>query len=233
MQEVDTRVSPNDGMFTGSLERYLDVGRSAIEVVERLVGDIKPRKVLDLPSGHGRVTRFLRARYPESELFVSDLNSSGAEFCAEMFSATQLAAASNFDDIDYGHRFDLLFVGSLITHLSMDGTNSFLRLVCRHLSPNGIAVVSLHGAFVAGRIFDRPTALYGLSRAQERSVFQEYISHGYGFSSYPTRTDYGISLISRDWIYDAARTAGLELFTYRDHGWDNHQDVIALRIQTH
>lgn len=226
---LNTRISDAETM-ADALPRYLDVGKSALRSILNVVGDRKPESILDLPCGHGRVARHLRSHYPEAELFVSDLDEIGAAFCAENFEATSLPSRSDFGQLDFGREFDLIWVGSLITHLPEDHTIAFLGFLARHLTQDGIAVVSSHGAFVAGRLFERNEALYGLSLEQERMVYEDYMNSGYGYQSYRNVGSYGTAVISKLHLDRLARDAGLEMFSFLDHAWDNHQDVAGLRL---
>lgn len=230
-EQVDARISPRETMMDGDLSRYLSVGRSAVDAVKRMLSGREPESILDLPCGHGRVARHLRSRYPKAELFVADLDRPGAEFCATTFGATLLDSNPDFDAVDFQRKFDLIWVGSLITHLREEDTDKFIRFLGRHLSRNGTAVVTSHGPFVAGRLLARKEALYELLLEQERAVLRQYFAVGYGYAPYYHSDDYGISLISKSWLESHAANAGLSVVNYEDHGWDFHQDVMALQLR--
>ncbi|MDB6126763.1 MAG: biotin biosynthesis protein BioC, partial [Verrucomicrobia bacterium] len=70
-------VSNRDSMvWPGAEEQYFQLGERAINLVQ-LAADLcdKPHlpKILDLPCGYGRVLRWLRAKYPASEITACDL----------------------------------------------------------------------------------------------------------------------------------------------------------------
>lgn len=228
---LNDRISPAETMMDRPLDLYLQVGASALAAIDHIMGQKQAESVLDLPCGHGRVARHLRARFPAADLFVSDLDECGTKFCAETFNAKPLSSRESFDKVDFGRKFDLIWVGSLITHLPKEGTVAFLGFLSRHIAPDGVAVVSSHGPFVAGRLFARNEPLYGLSVEQENKILEIYFERGYGFCRYPHSDSYGISVISKDWLQKHAAEAGLELFSYIDHAWDHHQDVFGLRLK--
>lgn len=226
---VSVKISPSETMMDGDLARYLAVGDNALRAIQATPGLVAPSSILDLPCGHGRVARHLRAAYPGAELFVADLDEPGADFCAAEFGATKLASTPDFNAIDFDRRFDLIWVGSLITHLDAEATRSFFGFLARHLGSDGNAVVTSHGAFVAGRLFLSQRPLYGLSMAEEAGILADYQASGHGYCQYPMQDGYGISLASRHWLRNAAAAAGLAVASHEDHAWDNHQDVLVLR----
>ncbi len=88
--KVIREISPNDGMFKGNLEHYFAVGESAIiciqnamKIANKNVSDIK--KILDFPSGYGRVLRNLKARFPNSQITACDINRNAVDFCEKTF----------------------------------------------------------------------------------------------------------------------------------------------------
>ncbi|MGH9809128.1 MAG: class I SAM-dependent methyltransferase, partial [Terriglobia bacterium] len=138
LAEFITEVSPNDGMFSDP-NHYLRVGLSALEIFEHAmtegyIEETNIRDILDLPCGHGRVSRILRARFPSANLTVCDLDRDGVEFCAQRFDAVPVYSTKNFDDLRLSGPFDLIWVGSLITHLSASDTVAFLRCMARTLN---------------------------------------------------------------------------------------------------
>ena len=78
-------ISGDERMPAEDVPGYLDTGRSALRAVRLAqfaagVGDFT--SILDLPSGHGRVLRWLKAAYPDAKLTASDLLTDGVDFCA-------------------------------------------------------------------------------------------------------------------------------------------------------
>src|SRR5258708_31046887 len=113
--DIPTIVYEQDDMFKpGGMDRYLAVGRSAIDVIARAMltaGRTEIKSVLALPSGAGRGTRHLRVFFPEAELFVCDIVTEKAAFAAKHFGATCLEPVPLFATPSK-RKFDLIFVGS-------------------------------------------------------------------------------------------------------------------------
>lgn len=224
-----TALSPKDTMFLGSQSHYLSVGLSALRIIETAMGDAPPpRRILDLPSGHGRITRFLRARFPNAEITCCDLDHEGALFAAHHFGTRAVLSGGDFRTLALGGPFDLIFVGSLLTHLSELHARQLLDCLLRHMAPDGLIIMSSHGAYVADRLV--PLAWdYLRSPLRARRVVEAYRATGYGYSDYPGSTGYGVSLISRPWIEAALHGSPLRLASYTEREWDDHQDIMVLR----
>src|SRR5581483_10052394 len=74
---VIRRISPRDEMYAGDADHYFGVGRSALRCVRLAMlaaGKQRVCRILDLPSGHGRVLRYLKAAFPEARLTACDLD---------------------------------------------------------------------------------------------------------------------------------------------------------------
>ena len=229
-------ISPNDAMLhEADSAHYFAVGASATEQIDAALhaaGNPDISRVLDFPCGHGRVARWLRARFPKAHLTVSDLDEDGVRFCAATFDATAVPSSTDFDTLEFGSRFDLIFVGSLLTHVSRDDAIRLLRFLLRCLSEAGVAVVSSHGALVVGRsqiaTLEKRGA-YGLSYESNTRALEDYFKEGVGYAGYPAQPEYGISYIRRAWLEQKLPSLGAELVLYRDHAWDDHHDVAAFR----
>lgn len=235
-QNVVDIVSRSDEMLAGEdYAHYLDVGLSALaNVALALKGRTSPASILDMPCGHGRVTRALKAAFPDSALFVSDIDSDSVDFCARTFGAHGLASQPDFRTLDFGRRFDLIWVGSLITHLPADVIKDFFRFVLRHLTEGGVAVVSMHGSYVAGRIVAsllQGGEAYGVDNVAGWRMVDGFFASGFGYANYPT-TDlsvqrYGVALATGRWTCKTVRRCGGEIVFYQEHAWDRHHDVLA------
>jgi SAM-dependent methyltransferase len=230
-----TEVSPRDEMFDSS-EHYLRVGLSALQLFEHAKGrgflrEERVGQILDLPCGHGRVARILRERFPKAALTVCDLNRDGVDFCADRFSATPVYSKKNFDELHLGRTFDLIWVGSLITHLNPMSTAKFLRCMARHLSPSGLLIITSHGQAVVRRLAT-DTAAFKLIDMMVLAMVDEYYRFGYTYRDYERVADYGNAIIAREWLGATLAASGLSLLEYIDQGWDDFQDVLFVSLST-
>ena len=73
--------------------------------------------ILDLPSGYGRVMRFLKAEFPEAALTACDVIREGVDFCARTFGARAIYGKEDPSELELDERFDLIWCGSLLTHV--------------------------------------------------------------------------------------------------------------------
>ena len=196
----------------------------------------KIQSILDLPSGGGRVLRFLARRFPAAKIVACDLQRDMVDFCAKEFGATPVYSAPDFDQLSIDRSFDLIWCGSLVTHLNAPGIKSLFNFFARHLRSPGMFVFSTHGERAAQRMSD-PNRDYGVSRDRIERMKEAFLKSGFGFASYPREDDYGvpdnggqygISLASPEWIRGVTERSGLKEIYFAAQGWDNHQDVYGL-----
>jgi SAM-dependent methyltransferase len=235
---VSTEISPRDRMYhPGNARHYYYVGRSNLLTLYNVLnlrksypgGGAPVRDILDLGCGHGRVHRWLRAGFPEATLHVTDYDKTGVEFCVENFGALdtqgELPAAS----------FDLIWLGSVFTHLPAAVTEALLGRMTAALRPNGVLVFTSQGRFSIARIegFDwendtREWMHYALARDKFEEAVRLYHETGYGYVDYPSQVNYGVCIARPEWY--AARVLASNDFTqilFQEKGSDNHQDVSA------
>ena len=225
---IDSRISPNDGMYRGDGDHYFRVGLSAIHCIEQALRAAKIDKItdaLDLPCGHGRVLRFLLSRFPESRFAACDLDLDGIDFCARVLGAEPAYSQSDLRSLSLGQEFDLIWCGSLITHLDAKKISALLDFFQRHLLPGGLVVFTAAGnrvvEWMASGQFD-----YGIDRRKIPVITGTYHKSGYGYTDYSYMPDYGVSLTSPGWIRaEVQRIRGFREVYFESHAWDNHQDV--------
>lgn len=218
-------------MHGGAGQRYFSIGLSGLRCVEAAVvaADVpQVSTVLDLPCGHGRVLRWLRARYPAARVTAADLDRHGVDFCARTFAARPVYSRSDLDALSLGDRFDLIWCGSLATHLDAAAIGALLVLFERHLTDSGVAVVTTHGARTAERLEADGGAGYRLEPDRAAGLVRGCESDGFAYADYAGEAGYGVSLSAPAWVRSTAADAGLREVLFRDHGWDDHQDVFGL-----
>ena len=229
--KVSSRVYHNDGMYHGDGRHYFKVGLSAIAGIDEALaaaGLPDPRAILDFPCGSGRVLRFMAQRFPKAEITACELDRGPVEFCVRTFGARPAFSSLDLDEVSLDRKFDLIWCGSLVTHLDDEGIVALLKLFKRHLAAGGLMIFTTHGDFVERRIPAREFD-YGLSETQIELIGAGYPATGYGFAPYSDdQDDYGVSLTSPTWIRArVAELGGLREVYFKERGWDRHQDVFG------
>jgi SAM-dependent methyltransferase len=229
LPKIVTELSPRDTMFDGRDVPYLSVGLSALQAIEAAIGNAQmPRRILDMPCGHGRVTRVLRARFPDAAITVCDIDRDDVDFASDRFSARGVYSDTDFRRLAFGETYDLIWVGSLITHLSELMTLRFFDFAVRHMTSRSTLVLSSHGDFVAGRMH---AMTYDLPPWDVDSLLLEHSRTDYGYRNYPDCEHYGIAVIGRRWFENAVEGSPLWLSSYVERGWDDHHDVLSFRLR--
>ena len=231
----DTRISPADPMAQpGRLPHYFEVGLGGLRLVERALAlaDVPdPRGILDLPCGYGRVLRMLRWRFPQAEIAASDIDRGALAFCAERFGAVPLPSDESLADLDLGREFELVWCGSLITHLPQERAAAALDALVRHTSRGGVLVFSTHGRRIA-ELLASSALPPSLDAAAAERMRRDFDREGFGFAAYAGSDEagYGYSLTSREWV--EARLAAIpeaSILDVTEAGWDGKQDVYTVR----
>ena len=230
---VDTTIADGDEMFERhappdqAWNHYFSCGRSALRAIRLALaaaGTPSVRRILDLPCGHGRVLRVLKSAFPTAELHACDLEKSGVDFCAKQFGARPIYSHPEPRKIGLEGRYDLIWVGSLMTHLDASRWPGFLTLFRDSLATGGVCVFTVHGQHAA-KLIESGMTNYGLNRATD--LLRPYQRKGFAYSAYPGQ-EYGISLSSLGWVCgQLAKLPESRLVMYTERGWADHQDVVA------
>jgi SAM-dependent methyltransferase len=186
-----------------------------------------PASVLDFACGHGRVMRSLKAAFPDARLTASDIDRAGIDFCARTFGAVPIESAEDPEKIEIEDRFDLIWVGSMFTHLDADRWVGFLRLFESVLEPGGVLVFTTAGRFVIDKMKIGKQSV-GLRGEQVDRLIMDFERDGFGYQEYVRRPGWGLARASPAWV--CARlddVPELRLVSYFERGWLNSQDVVS------
>jgi 2-polyprenyl-3-methyl-5-hydroxy-6-metoxy-1,4-benzoquinol methylase len=219
------------------VDHYFSVGADVLRIlVAALIQDLRepPQTILDFPSGSGRVTRHLRAFFPDARIVACDLYESHLDFCVREFGAESIVSKENFDEIDFGLRFDLIFCGSLLTHLPEDLFRSVFRLISRSLTDRGLAVITLHGRH--SEFFQKYKSKYlsdDLFAIAESAVADSgfgYVDYGHPLrATFNRQARYGISVAYPHWTLKLVEADyGIRVLGYAERSWDDHHDVLVI-----
>jgi SAM-dependent methyltransferase len=230
--KLELEVDRRDEMYMHDHpEHYFYVAYSALACIQGLRTNQSGEtftSILDLPCGHGRVLRALKAAFPKANFTACDLDEHGVDFCVRKFGATGAYSDVDPRKIRIQAKFDLIWVGSLFTHLNGDRWSSFLNLFSSILAKDGILFFSTHGDFVVGRL-ERFPKFYGLSPEQIEMVKLQYSKGGFGYADYRKNPGYGISLSSAEWVKKLLMLSSFDLAAFIPTAWDKHHDVWAVK----
>jgi hypothetical protein len=158
---------------------------------------------------------------------VSDVNNQKEGFVVETFGVTSIRAAPAFDQPLGGNAFDLIFTGSLVTHLGAEHFERCIRWLCAALSPTGLLIVT-----TSGRTHIAKSAHYSLPEWKE--THDAFVQQGFGFKpiaeTVSDEVPYGGSIASPSWLISIAeRIKDIEILSYSEGAWDQNQDALVLK----
>jgi SAM-dependent methyltransferase len=195
-------------------------------------GKREVHSLLDFPCGHGRVLRMLKAEFPDAKLTAGDINEDGVDFCERVFGAKPIYSAPRAKDVEIHDQFDLIWCGSLLTHLDLDRWEEFFNLLADSVAERGLFVFTAFGNWAASRLRSGEYD-YNLDEDGVERILAAFDQDGFGYSDYPGQALSGMSLTSPEWLLaQLAAHPELRLVSFMPRGWGRHQDVLACVKQT-
>jgi hypothetical protein len=231
LSKVSLDLDQGDAMYAGNDRHYLSCGASALNVILAALGLADrpdPATILDFGSGAGRVTRWLRAAFPLAVLDVCDLREQDVRFCRDTFQAQTWVSGSSIGDLSAPHAYDLIWLGSVVTHLSSEVTERLLPKMLSWTRSGGLVVMSLHGRYAFQR--QEMGEFCYIDNGRWQRIKAGYETAGYGYSDYDGQKGYGISLTKPSWVAALIeRLTGARMITLSEKAWDSHHDVVAIQ----
>lgn len=235
---LDSQDKENALKTDWALSHYYSTGADALRIVVKnllAAGLAPPSRILDFPCGSGRVLRHMRAMFPDAEIGACDLYEEHVEFCAKQFGAKPIMSCEDLSTLNVG-QWDIVFCGSLLTHLPEALFWPAMEFMIRSLVPGGIAIVTLEGRR-ANYIQDN---LWKLIPDEQFALIREgYRSTGFGYSNYHqefrdekfnAQESYGVALVRPDWLMSGlTQRDSITIQNFSEADWDKHQDVIVIR----
>jgi SAM-dependent methyltransferase len=198
-----------------------------------------PKRILDLPSGFGRVLRFLKADFPEAEITACDIHRPAVDFCAEELGAVPVYGTEDPFELGIGP-FDLVWCGSLVTHLNRPGWDQFLGFFESIIPIGGVFVFTVNGPFVADVTFPA-NPNYGTDAEMRREALEAYARNGFAYYDY-RRTErhdrlslpkqYGISICSPTWVCKRLEHFKFDLVMYRSGSYGDRWGALVPAMAT-
>jgi len=226
-------ISPRDGMVAPGLEeQYFDIGRRALELV-KFSGQLcdKPHypEILDLPCGYGRVLRWLRAEYHYAKITGCDLERDGVDFCAKEFGAVPVYSEKDLRKLPFDTQFDLIWVGSLLTHLPQERWLAALDCFIRWTKECGVLIFSTQGRTVSSLLARGQRNI--AENIDKPALIKEFSQTGFAYQRYFESTpeeDYGLTLSSPELLMRVLqRYPDIIMRAYLEEAW-GMQDIVIL-----
>jgi SAM-dependent methyltransferase len=235
MKDLDPTDAENQFTQDWQIPHYYDVGADALKnILHGLTIGLRepPKSILDLPSGSGRVTRHLKAFFPEARVVACDLYEPHVNFCRDVLGVESIVSTDDLKDLRIGE-FDVIFCGSLLTHLPAKTFASAMKFLARSLTTNGIAVVTTHGRHVE---FAQKRK-YGIIQHELFDIAAKgVVETGFGYVDYhhdlmstawDKNENYGVSLSRPSYTMKLLeQNYDIRILCYTERGWDAGQDVI-------
>ena len=243
MRNSDETISCSDEMWNGlgkentryARLHYMYGGRSALKcIIDALIaadGGL-PKTILDFPSAHGRVTRFLATAFPESEIWAGDLNVEGVDFCVERFGAKPFYSKPDLSALSLPLKFDLIWCGSLASHLPESQCKALFALLLGGLNQDGILCITTCGR---GMQYAHENIFKTIHDAAYEKICQDLKERPFGFAPYSYRygpyetvDSYGMAFLYPSWVEKNILTPGIQVLLFREKAWHGAQDVWCL-----
>lgn len=240
---VSSVISPSDDMahpsWDKNLSHYKSVGANAIEIILTALlccrKHSKIESILDMPSGFGRVTRHLASAFADSTLFACDLYQDRIDFCAKTFNARPIKSHKDLTLVKFPMKFDLIWCGSLLSHLQAPELDDVLELFSSNLTDRGIAIFTTLGR--ASPFIHKTSFKYVPQDIYESSGIEaQFARNGFGYAEYgePERffeqDTYGIAFAEPSFILKRLeRDRTIRIRGVSERAWDDQQDAIVVQ----
>lgn len=228
---VDPVIHTADHMWnTGPrIDDYNFVGESGVRVISSVLAAAATKesvwRILDFGCGHGRVARHIRALFPQAELFFCDIDYEAAQFCADRFGGTSLRSSEDLTQLDLPVNMDLVWVGSVFTHIDYRRMQILFDNLFASLGRGGVLTATFRGRRT------HEVALAAPDQAELwRPLHEQYEREGVGYQSYgrPELGDWGLSLCAIEKVIALGhKHSNARLVGYTEAGWANIHDVAS------
>jgi len=214
-----------------NLANYLQAGEEIFGHVKEILAqkdktlsDIQT--CLDLPCGYGRVLRHLCKEVSPESITACDIQKDAVEFCRAEFGVRPLVSETDFRAIRFPCEYDLIWTGSLITHLPVQKCIEALEVLAGALRKDGIFIFTTVGMETAKSY----TTEVGDAGFPIGKMIEIIDRDGVCFEPYPDTPGYGLTFHTEQYIRDLIAKQFdriLELYYFNHRAWDSCQDVWA------
>lgn len=236
---VAGRIHANDAMIPkrvgAHVPGYVGSGKQIARLIaENLDASAPPGSLagLDFGCGYGRVLRQLVAEVPSVRWTAADVDRKAVRFCQQEFGVAGVVSTRRLTDVRFDDApFDVVWMGSLLTHLPPATADDLWAMLHANLRPGALLALSTHGAALLGRIDEWVPG--GGSQAER--LARQLDSEGVAYAQYPhyRRASYGIAFHRPEAVVSKIGEVfgpGTVLVTAAEKGWLETQDLYLFRV---
>ena len=185
-ENVSRIISPKDTMLDkGQEEKYFKVGEGALDICLEFLKGRVPERIIDFPSGYGRVTRWFRNQWPEAKIVAVEIEQDALSFVKDTFQAIPVLGDPHLRMVIPGDA-DLIFAGSMLTHFDEWQWDIFLDMCVNALSQDGLFVFTAHGRINA--LLAKTRHLFYGDLIDTKILYNTYRKRGFSFLPYSKNT---------------------------------------------
>jgi SAM-dependent methyltransferase len=235
--DIPGRIHYNDqSLMKNNSDHYISVGISAVKLIQTALNESgrtlnEGSNILDFPCGYGRVLRYLKETFPQADIYGGDIDQHAVNFCKKEFGMIPVQSDINFNKVKFPVSYDLIWVGSLFTHIDSQDFQNLLKTLISSLKEKGVLIFTTHGKECLNQLDS-----YGLGSIKPSSMRMKLENTGFVFQPYPGQSNYGISITTRTYVIETVNKFfkdKVKLIFYKKRGWDHHQDVYAFQKAFH
>lgn len=220
--KVPIQISPEDIMFLfvlhdhslrDSINAYFTTGLNGRNIVDKIVkaryGNwSKINSILDFASGYGRVSRHFLNDIDNSKIWVSDIKEESVQWQEDQFTVNGIKSEQNPADFKPPVKFNIIFVGSLFTHLPEILFNKWLTRLIEVLDENGTLIISTFDIGVHGKDYQQPFKYLEMS--------EDRLFNGLN-TSIKGENKYGITYTTPAYMEEKLRINGIDNKRFQRH----------------
>lgn len=228
----ETAISPADWMARGKPpDLYFLRGYEALRFIDRAVwlAGTDPGRILDFGCGHGNIARMLKAHYAQSTIWGQDVDPAWLAWCREHLGIETIRSADRIAEVEVPEgAYDLIWVGSVFTHIPPAAFDHLLATLARGLAPGGVLIFTTAGRLVREG-FD-VDGEFALTRDDAVRAVEGYDGRGYGFAPYTggRYQDWGRAMVAFDVVLSKIAANRMRPVLFEGGGWGRRQDVYAI-----
>jgi SAM-dependent methyltransferase len=212
------------GNFDKSLNAYFKIGHSTSLFLQDIISDYATKqnqtftRFLDFGSGYGRVTRFLpSALGKDIEIYTSEIKAEAVAFSTKELGFKSILHGSQAKSFPTDKQFDLIFAGSIFSHLPETLFVEWLAKLTEVLSPNGILMFSTHNTTL-NKTLENSVDFHYTTNSEDAvlNMVSDHLSDD---------SEYGTTFISDKKVSQLMENLSLS-FEIKPKAFGNRQDVV-------